>query len=43
MVRFTLVENARNSNNKKVLSNFGGLFMLKDLWRQFHLDELLKS
>lgn len=43
MVRFTLVENARNSNRKKVLSNFGGLFMLKDLWRKFHLDELLKS
>lgn len=43
MVRFTLVENAANRKKKKTLSNFGGLFVLKDLWKRFRVDDLLQA
>lgn len=43
MVRFTLVEDAKNRNKKKTLSSFGGLFVLRDLWKKFRVDELLQT
>lgn len=43
MVRFTLAESRQNSNKKKTLSNFGGLFVLKSLWEKFLVDDLMKT
>lgn len=43
MVRFTLIENAGKGNKKKKLSNFGGLFVLKELWKTFRVENLLET